>query len=283
MKYISLIFVALILSSTNIYAEKGENTTANMPVSTKWILDAVGDTGRTAVNSVFMIVCPKTASKGTGFLLENGVIVTNEHVIHNSAATEVYAISSYGTQVLIKEMKFDSARDIAVLVPTTKLNGGLELGTTSKIKVGETVSTWGFPLGYNGPAPLLSVGYLAGFRSIKINSNDIKYLVVNGAFNPGNSGGPLFTSGDNKVIGIVVSKHAPISEFHLSAINALAKNSSGVVFTSTDQNGNTKSFVESQIVADLLEYFRSLTQVMIGEAISVEEVKEFLKANKIAF
>jgi len=250
----------------------------NIPISTQWVLDAVGDVGRTAVKSVFMIVCLKTQSKGTGFLLKSGVIITNEHVIQNCKASDIIAISSYGTQIHFKDLIFDSERDIAILTPVIKLRGGLELGNDSALKVGQSVSTWGFPLGYNGPAPLLSVGYLAGFRAYN-NSNNIKHLVVNGAFNPGNSGGPLFASNDNKVIGIVVSKHAPISQFHLSAIKALANNKSGVVFTTTDQNGNTHSFVESQIVADLLEYFRGLTQVMIGEAISVEELKEYLKEN----
>ena len=115
----------------------------------------------------------------------------------------------------------------------------------------------------------------------KLGTKILKRLVVNGAFNPGNSGGPLFRSNDNKVIGIVVSKHAPITRFHESALKALAENQTGVVFTATDERGNKKTFVESQIVADLLFYFRKLTQVMIGEAISVSELKNFLRDNEL--
>ena len=37
----------------------------------------------------------------------------------------------------------------------------------------------------------------------------------------------------------------------------------------------------SHIVAELLKYFRELTQVMIGEAIDRSELIEFLKENKI--
>jgi len=66
------------------------------------------------------------------------------------------------------------------------------------------------------PAPLLSVGYLAGFMDHPIRSKPPKHLAMNGAFNPGNSGGPLFKSNEDKVIGIVVSKHAPISKSHVS-------------------------------------------------------------------
>jgi hypothetical protein len=109
----------------------------------------------------------------------------------------------------------------------------------------------------------------------------VKHIVVNGAFNPGNSGGPLLISGTDKLIGVVVSKHTPITPFLFSALNALADNKSGIVFTTTDEKGNKKDFVESQIVAEFLKYFRQLTQVMIGEAIEKSEVIDFLRENSI--
>jgi hypothetical protein len=55
------------------------------------------------------------------------------------------------------------------------------------------------------------------------------------------------------------------------------------MFTATDNLGNQKNFVESQIVADLLIYFRDLTQVMIGEAISINELKSLLDEKKIKY
>ena len=78
------------------------------------------------------------------------------------------------------------------------------------------------------------------------------------------------------MIGVVVSKHAPISQYHQSAIEALAKNSSGVTYTATNENGDIKGFVESQLVAELLTHMRSLTQVMIGEAVAIEELKAMI-------
>lgn len=122
---------------------------------------------------------------------------------------------------------------------------------------------------------------MSGYKAEMKGNISVKHLIVNGAFNPGNSGGPLFQATDNKVIGVVVSKHAPINQFQLSALNALANNKSGVVFTATDEKGTQIRFVESQLVADLLEHFRSLTQVMIGEAISVSELRTFLNEQGI--
>jgi len=223
-----------------------------------------------------MIVCPATGSKGSGFLLANGLIVTNEHVVRGCSENQIIAVSAYGREIRISQTWIDANRDLAILRPAVTLNGGLELADTSDLQVGESVTTWGYPLGYNGPAPLLSVGYLAGFTSHKMGATQKKHLVVNGAFNSGNSGGALFRASDNKIIGIVVSKHAPISPYHQQAIEALAQNSSGVMFTKTNDNGESKSFVESQIVAELLTHMKSLTQVMIGEAVAVEELMSML-------
>jgi hypothetical protein len=77
---------------------------------------------------------------------------------------------------------------------------------------------------------------------------------------------------------VVVSEHSPISQFHLSAINAMANKKPGVVYTGTDATGKPLQMVESKLVADILTYFRDLTQVMIGEAISAETVNAFLNA-----
>lgn len=249
----------------------------NVPISTKWTIDAAGEVGRSSVNSVYMIICPSTGSKGSGFLIEDGLIVTNEHVIRRCNESQVFAVSAYGEEIRISRIWVDVGRDLAILRPTRHLDGGLLIADTSDLQVGESVTTWGYPLGYNGPSPLLSVGYLAGFTSYKIGDSQKKHLVVNGAFNSGNSGGALFRASDNKVIGIVVNKHAPISHYHQTAIDALAKNNSGVVFTATNDQGVKTSFVESQIVAELLVHMRSLTQVMIGEAIAVEELASMLQ------
>lgn len=245
----------------------------NIPIASKWLLDAAGETGRSAITSVYMIVCQKTSKKGTGFLLKDGPIITNAHVIEGCQTTDVLAYSHLGERVLFSKATTCPQKDLAILVPKNKLDGGLLLGPKKDPKVGNIVSTWGFPLGYNGPAPLLSVGFLSGYQQTE---SGVKYLVVNGAFNPGNSGGPLFMAENNLVVGVVVSKHAPIGQFHLSALNVLANNRSGIIFTATDEKGKSINFAESQLVAELLEYFRGLTQVMIGEAISVSELRTFL-------
>lgn len=270
-----------LLFIVTINANAGEVQMAekeNAPISTQWVLDAVGPTGRVAVDSVYMMVCLKTSSKGSGFLVDNGIIVTNEHVVRGCSASEIFALSSYGDRVEFSELKLDTGRDLAALTPKNKLRGGLPLRKDSNLDVGSLVRTWGFPLGYNGPAPLLSVGYLSGFTAHNGNSTKpVKHLVVNGAFNSGNSGGPLFVGHDKEVIGVVVNKVLPIfTPFIQSAIKAFANNQSGVVFTGTDANGKQISLVESQLVAEVVASLHDMAQVMIGEAIAVEELASFI-------
>jgi hypothetical protein len=127
------------------------------------------------------------------------------------------------------------------------------------------------------------VGYVAGFeaRTVRPGTATQQRIVLNAALNPGNSGGPVLRWGDSCVAAVVVSKHAPISRFLQSAIDALAANQAGVVFTATDAHGNTRRFVESQLVADVLKYFQSMTQVVIGEAIPMTDVRSFLASNGI--
>ncbi len=256
----------------------------SLPVATRWLLDAVGEVGRVAVRSVYMLMCHRTQTKGTGFLTARGHVVTNWHVIQGNAIDEIQGISSSGAKLGFSRYVMDEDRDLAALTPAVAVEGGLTIAEEGNIPIGTQLATWGYPLGYNGPAPLLSVGYLSGFNDsppYEQRKLAVKHLVVNGAFNPGNSGGPLFIAGGSEVIGVVVSKHAPITPFVQSAIRALAGNKSGVVFQGSDGQGQTRSLVESQVVAEILLYFRQLTQVMIGEAVAVSELSEFLKNNRL--
>jgi hypothetical protein len=175
----------------------------------------------------------------------------------------------------------DTVRDLAILYLSKPVAGGFELGDDNSVLIGNQVYSWGFPLGYNGPSPLLSVGYLAGVNGYQPYPNKtVKHWVVNGALNPGNSGGPLIASG--KVIGVVQSKAAPITPFILSALNALKNNSSGMMYTNTAANGKITSVSEAQIIGQILTYYREISQVMIGEAVSISELKNFLNENQIS-
>lgn len=136
-----------------------------------------------------------------------------------------------------------------------------------------------YPLPYDGATPLLSAGYISGFRTDTTNGRPVKHIVVNGAFNHRNSGGPLLVAHNNEVIGVVVTTF----HFHFypkevkDIIDALAKMKMGFMMaTITKPDGTQKPITEAQVTAMVLEGFCERTQVMIGEAISGSEVSALL-------
>ncbi len=272
-------FASLVLTLWGV-AQKPEDPQA-VPTAVQWTLDAAGPTQRTAIKSVVLLYCPNSNMKGTGFILREGLVVTNNHVVEGCSAQEMKADPFGQSEFGFDKMATDARVDLAVLRPTKHFSEGLELAPDTDPAIGTTVSTWGFPLTYNGPAPLLSVGYVAGYVKDGANGQEVKHIVVNGAFNPGNSGGPLFRSTDNKVIGVVVAKFRLYPPYVEEGINVLAHPNIGFGgYTFTDEHGRTQNLMESQVTAKILEQFYKTTQVMIGEAISVSEVRAFLNKHR---
>jgi len=252
-----------------------------VPTAVQWTLDAAGPTQRAAIRSVVLLYCPKTNAKGTGFLLSDGLIVTNNHVVEGCTAGEMRA-NPFGAQEFgFSRMATDKDVDLALLNPSKHLGGGLELGPDQDSPLGTSVNTWGFPLTYNGPAPLLSVGYVSGYVKDGDSGKEVKHIVVNGAFNPGNSGGPLFRANSSKVIGVVVAKFHLYPPMVAQIIQTMVAQNYGVMtFEGTDEHGNKKPLSEAQVTGMVLDQSYKTTQVMIGEAISVSELRSFLKKKK---
>jgi hypothetical protein len=107
----------------------------------------------------------------------------------------------------------------------------------------------------------------------------MKHIVVNGALNPGNSGGPVFASNDNKIVGVVVWKMRILNQTVPTVIEGFKKGG-GVrtpgTFSMTMADGTQRGITDREATAMVLEESYNTVQVMIGEAISVSELKDFL-------
>jgi S1-C subfamily serine protease len=279
------VFAFFTLTMTDKVASGQDKNSQSIPIATQWLLDTAQTNDRIAVTSVFKIWCTKTSELGTGFALDTGYIITDEHVVRKCDAPDLEVISSAGERITVSSLVVDSYRDLAAMT-TTGVQPGLRIEKHSRMNVGSGLSTWGYPFGIDGPAPLWTIGYLSGYNYYKPDPPDpakagVKHLIVSGAFNPGNSGGPLIAA-TGGVVGVVVNKRLfSMTPFLTSAIESMAKNASGVTFVATDSTGNKTTFVESQLVAELLKYYRDVSQVYIGEAIASEELIDFLDSYKI--
>ncbi|MDX6547975.1 MAG: hypothetical protein QOG33_1525 [Gaiellales bacterium] len=179
-------------------------------------LDA-GAIYRTRIDGVVTIaaVFPTGEAGGSGFVVSSdGLIMTNAHVVTNSADTgvqpqdvkpadHVYVRFADGDQVDATIVGYDLFADVAVLRvtdPNVKLSP-VPLGNSAQVKVGEPVAAIGSPFLEAGS---LSVGVVSAINRSLASPTAFQIpgaIQTDAAINHGNSGGPLFDAAGN-VIGI---------------------------------------------------------------------------------
>lgn len=284
MKYILYILCCVLLfvgctSSSLVYPPKNTQISMSAPIMTY----SVGQSGQMAASTVLRIQCPQKNRGGSAFIHKSGKVITAAHIVEGCRPEEVFLITSKGKKVKIKHISANPDIDLALLTPESKLTGNcLPISSDSEFTIGSQVAIWGYPEGYLSNLPLLSVGYLSGEDHVPTSSGkSIKRLVVNGAFNRGNSGGPLIHVETVKVIGVVSSKLAPMPKYIEKALEALKKNKSIKVFTRTMPDGSKEPMSTAQVAAEVLQHLRNQTQLVIGHTVLVGDIRTFLKANGI--
>ena len=146
--------------------------------------------------------------QGSGFVIDpDGHILTNYHVVEGSADLEIVFSSGYRVNGEVIGTDLDS--DIAVVsvtAPQAELLP-LLLGTSSNVKVGQTVVAIGNPYGLSGT---MTVGIVSARGRLLDSMREAPsgfyfsaadLIQTDAAINPGNSGGPLLNLA-GEVIGI---------------------------------------------------------------------------------
>jgi S1-C subfamily serine protease len=293
------IFVAVLTLSVSALAQEQRyqpkpQENGQVPIDTQMTLDAAPPIQKPVIRSIIYLECKKANRKGTAFIVSGGIVVTAAHVVCGCGAADLTAQTALGQPVEFSVLVRDEDRDLAALRPKTTLQGGLELAPAEETPPGERVNTWGYPLIYNGPAPLLSVGYVSGYYQAgednfcdpTQNAKNVKFkhIVVNGGFNPGNSGGPLFVFGQSKVIGVVIWKRIAFSNQVQVAIDGFHSPhgaSLGGRFSERQADGTSRGISDEEVIARVLEEFYNKVQVDIGEAVSASELRKFLKEKAV--
>ena len=153
----------------------------------------------------------KQSTIGTGFVVsDKGIIVTNRHVV-SDPSTKYSVVTKDGKKLEITKIYRDPNLDLA-LVQVSSTDGlkSLELGDSSKLKVGQTMIAIGNALGRFSNT--VTTGVVSGLGRT-VNAGDPfsgetesldNLIQTDAAINPGNSGGPLLNSAA-QVIGVNVA------------------------------------------------------------------------------
>ncbi len=147
---------------------------------------------------------------GTGFIISDGEIVTNQHVVSMDNVEYFVKVQGEENPVRVSKIHRDNINDLAILEIEDRINAkALEL-YTGDLKVGQDVLAIGNPLGQD-LAGTVTRGIISGLnRSVEVSQGGFFYSKVHtfegviqtdAAINPGNSGGPLLDM-KGRVIGI---------------------------------------------------------------------------------
>ena len=175
-------------------AEEGTETLSLQQIYQKVIPSVVSIINQTATGEI----------TGTGIIMTtDGYIITNYHVIQNTAALQVsLQDNSVYYAALVGS---DETSDLAVLkIDTTGLTAA-EFGSSEALQVGDSVVTIGDPLGTQLRGTMTD-GIISGInRDLVIDGRTMTLIQTNAALNSGNSGGPLINM-KGQVIGINTMK-----------------------------------------------------------------------------
>jgi S1-C subfamily serine protease len=164
------------------------------------------------VHSVFRI--ETSSGMGTGWLIEPGLILTNQHVVEGSAIVSVR--QNQQSLFTARVRAVDEPRDIALLsfdVSQTFLDPMAKPLPTGLVYTSDIASSM-MAMGYSGGLTPLedgtigpataNIGVLSGI--VIFTFHDVTNLVIDAVVDPGDSGGPVFSL-DGEVVGMTRAAH----------------------------------------------------------------------------
>ncbi|MBI2086079.1 trypsin-like peptidase domain-containing protein [Candidatus Daviesbacteria bacterium] len=198
-----------ILETRKIVSE--ENAVIDVAEKISPSVVAIGATQR-VFNPFDPFSVPKSQNTtiGTGFVVsDKGIIVTNKHVVSDTDV-KYSVVTRDGKKYEIRKIYRDPVLDLAVVQVDGSDMKALELGDSSKLKIGQTVIAIGNALGRF--TNTVTTGVVSGVGRRVVAGDPFSgsaealddLIQTDAAINPGNSGGPLLNSA-GQVIGVNVA------------------------------------------------------------------------------
>jgi hypothetical protein len=134
-------------------------------------------------------------SLGSGFIIGDGRVVTNLHVIEGTKFGSVFISGSSTKHKIEGYFSIDKQNDLAILSVPTLTGKSIQLASINP-EVGEKIYAIGNPKGLSGT---ISEGIVSGIRDLE----NKKLIQITAPISPGSSGGPVFNN-KGEVIGVAV-------------------------------------------------------------------------------
>jgi len=148
----------------------------------------------------------KAEEAGSGVIIkrnESFYVLTNRHVIRDSALPQIKVRLADGRVLFPKRVLTDGGTDVAVMEVAATGLVPARLGDSDRLEIGDFVLAVGSPFGLSHSVTYGIVS-AKGRRDLKLGRGEVKYqdfLQTDAAINPGNSGGPLLNL-RGEVVGI---------------------------------------------------------------------------------
>lgn len=134
---------------------------------------------------------------GSGFVLWEGLVVTNRHVIAGASSGYCKLVGQSAKYEITGTAAVDDAHDLAILAVRGLKAPALAVGDSNQVAVGDEVYAVGNPEGLEGT---FSQGIVSAIRHIGANT----VLQMTAPISPGSSGGPILDT-QGRTIGIAVA------------------------------------------------------------------------------
>lgn len=214
---LSIASVAMVLAAcTSGNADLNNAEPRALPTSapTTTSNDSVADVVDSVLPSVVNVRSDN--GQGTGFIVrEDGVIVTNFHVVESASRLTVFTSDEKPQEFDARVIGGDVQADLAVLDVDAEGLPAVPLGDSDELRLGQQVVALGYALGLEG-GPSVTSGIVSSLtRRITVSDSGCPpdvcgsdqtrvytdVIQTDAAINPGNSGGPLVDMAGN-VVGI---------------------------------------------------------------------------------
>lgn len=156
---------------------------------------------------------PEEIHHGSGFVIADGFVMTNKHVIEeamNDESLDIHILNETIGKLPCVVVHCDTSKDLALLYChglDLKKHGICPFALSKEaLWPSLSVFSFGYPLTHPGRSALFVKGYVSGFVE---RYGREPLIVLNCVVNPGNSGSPVLRriDGDLKVVGVVAQKH----------------------------------------------------------------------------